>query len=129
MAKRKAKKKRPSRKKTGRKLLDIPEAEVGKLASYGCTNVEIAGFYGCDEGTIRKRFSEILTKGRESGKIRLRKKQYNTAMGGNAPLLIWLGKQMLGQTDKHHEQIGMDDNLVALFSKVVNAGSAKLRSD
>jgi len=80
--------------------LEIDAKKVEVLASYGCTNTEIAAFFECNETTIRKRFSEYLTKGRESGKIRLRKKQFEVAMSGNVSMLIWLGKQVLGQTDK-----------------------------
>ena len=86
--------------KPGRKLIDIKPEEVEALASYGCTNTEIASFFSCNETTIRKRFSENLIKGREGGKIRLRKKQFEVAMKGNVSMLIWLGKQTLGQKDQ-----------------------------
>ena len=33
-------------------------------------------------------------------KIALKKKQFDMAMKGNVPMLIWLGKQYLGQMDK-----------------------------
>ena len=79
---------------------NIDTKEVVKLASYGCTNIEIADFYGCDESLIRKSYSESLTKGREKGKIRLRQMQWTSAGNGNVAMLIWLGKQLLGQTDK-----------------------------
>jgi len=87
-------------KKPGRKLIDIDAKQVEALASYGCTVTEIAAFFDCNETTIRKRFSENLIKGKESGKIRLRQKQYEVAMSGNVSMLIWLGKQVLGQADK-----------------------------
>mgnify|MGYP007083454290 CR=1 FL=1 len=78
---------------------DIDKKEVEKLASYGCTNTEIADFFGVTEGTIRKGYSEIITKGKSELKQRLRKAQIEHALKGNATLLIWLGKQILGQTD------------------------------
>jgi len=87
-------------KKPGPKLLDIDPKKVEALASYGCTNTEIASFFGCDKSTITKRFSINVTKGKESGKIRLRQKQFETAMKGNVAMLIWLGKQTLEQSDK-----------------------------
>jgi len=87
-------------KKPGRKLLEIKAKDVEALASYGCTNSEIASFFGCDRTTITKRFSRIVAKGRDAGKIRLRKKQFEVAVAGNVSMLIWLGKQVLGQTDK-----------------------------
>jgi len=87
-------------KKTGRKLIEIKAEQVEALASYGCTNTEIASFFGCSESVIRRRFARYLAKGRNAGKIRLRKKQFEIAMKGNVSMLIWLGKQMLGQKDQ-----------------------------
>ena len=84
----------------GRPKLNIDEEQVQKLSEMQCTNVEIASFFGCDEATIRKRFSDMLTKGREIGKISLRRKQMKVAMHGNVTMLIFLGKQYLRQADK-----------------------------
>ena len=83
----------------GRKKLDISEETVAAMAFAGSPTVEIAEFHGCDEGTIRKRFSEILTKGRASRRIKLRQAQWKVAIGGNVTMLIFLGKQELGQKD------------------------------
>ena len=82
------------------KKYNIDPGQVEKLAGFGCTNTEIASFYGCDESHIRKNYSEFMTKGRDKGKIRLRQLQWNSASSGNVSMLIWLGKQILGQTDK-----------------------------
>ena len=82
------------------KKYDIDPKQVEKLAAYGCTNTEIASFFGCDESTIRKGYSEFITKGKSSGKIRLRKLQWRAAERGSVPILIWLGKQYLDQTDR-----------------------------
>jgi len=83
-----------------RPKLDIDPKKVEALASYGCLNTEIASFFGCEKSTITKRFSTQVRKGKDSGKIRLRQKQFETAMNGNVAMLIWLGKQMLDQRDK-----------------------------
>ena len=82
------------------KKYDLDTDQVEKLAGFGCTNTEIASFFGCDESLIRKSYSEFLTKGREKGKIRLRQLQWRQAERGNVSMLIWLGKQVLNQTDK-----------------------------
>ena len=82
------------------KKYNIDTEQVEKLAGLGCTNVEIASFFGCDESLIRKSYSEYIAKGKEKGKIRLRQLQMRSAEKGNVAMLIWLGKQMLGQTDK-----------------------------
>jgi hypothetical protein len=82
-----------------RPKLEIDPEQVQKLAMLQCTNVEIASFFNCDEGTIRKRFSDELRKGRESGKISLRRMQWKSCENGNVTMQIWLGKQYLGQSD------------------------------
>ena len=82
------------------KKYDIDPKQVEKLAGYGCTNTEIAGVYGCSADLIDKSYSEFLTKGRANLKKRLRKAQLDSALSGNSTMLIWLGKQMLGQVDR-----------------------------
>lgn len=84
----------------GRPKIDIDEKEVEKLASFGCTDVEIAAFFSVSQSTVRDRLGPIVAKGRENGKVRLRKRQIEMALGGNVAMLIWLGKQMLGQQEK-----------------------------
>ena len=84
----------------GRPKLDIDAEEVEKLAGMQCTMAEMAAWFGCDPQTIANRFSDETTKGREEGKMSLRRKQLSVAMGGNVAMLIWLGKQYLGQRDK-----------------------------
>ena len=85
------------------KKYKITDEEIVKLASYGCTNTEIADFYGCDESLIRKSFSDSLLKGRARGKIRLRQLQWKSAEKGNVTMQIFLGKNLLGQQDRIEE--------------------------
>jgi hypothetical protein len=95
-----------------RPLLQIDSKEVEKLASIGCSNSEIAAFFECSKDTIEGRFSAELHKGRENGKTRLRRWQLQSAEKGNVAMLIWLGKQMLGQKDKQEiDHNNSDGNL------------------
>jgi len=82
------------------KKYNIDTEQVEKLAGLGCSNTEIASFFGVGEHVIRKSYAEFLEKGRDKGKIRLRQWQMKAAERGNVAMLIWLGKQMLGQSDK-----------------------------
>ena len=93
------------------KKCNIDTKQIEKLASFGCSNTEIAEFYGCDESLIRKSFSESLLKGRAKGKIRLRQLQWKSAEKGNVTMHIFLGKNMLGQQDKI-ETSELDEPLV-----------------
>lgn len=82
-----------------RPLKDIDPRQVELLAECGCTLNEIAAKLGCHADTIRDRFSESVQKGREAGKTDLRQTQWRVAKSGNVAMLIWLGKQYLGQRD------------------------------
>lgn len=77
----------------------VPPDEVYKLAEIGCTDREIAEWFMIKEDTLRYNFAEYLTKGRAGLKRRLRAVQLTTALAGNAVMLIWLGKNILGQSD------------------------------
>ena len=94
------------------KIYDIPPHKVQELAEFGCTNTEIAQFYGCSENTIRRSYGENLTKGSAAGKTRLRQVQWEVAMKGNVTMLIWLGKQVLGQSEN---PMVLEDELVEGF--------------
>jgi hypothetical protein len=83
----------------GRDKKVIDPEEVEKLAGLGCRDREIADFFGIKEDTLRYNFADYLTKGREQLKQSLRRAQLNLALGGNAVMLIWLGKNILGQSD------------------------------
>ena len=82
------------------KKYNIDKEQVEKLAALGCTNTEIASFFGCEDSLISKSYSRNVTKGKADLKYNLRKAQYDSAINGSVPMLIWLGKQMLGQSDK-----------------------------
>ena len=88
------------KKGAGRPKAKIKAADVYELARIGCTLNEIADFHDVDVNTIRRRFKKEIVKGKSNLKQRLRKAQISTAIEGKNPtMLIWLGKQMLNQTD------------------------------
>jgi hypothetical protein len=82
----------------------IDPQQVYKLAQLGATHGEIAEFFCCDRSTISKRFSPEITKGQAELKLKLRRLQVRAAERGNVTMLIWLGKCLLGQTDKSTEE-------------------------
>ena len=92
------------KKSVGRpKKYNIPTDKLEQLASFGCTNTEIASFFGCSPDLLEKNYSEFLTKGRDKGKIRLRQLQFKAAEKGNVTMQIFLGKNLLGQQDRIEE--------------------------
>jgi hypothetical protein len=88
-------------KKVGRPKLNIDPEQVTRLARLHCTMDEMASFFGCHRDTLHNNFSAEIDKGRAEGNISLRRKQWQMAVEkGNVVMLIWLGKQMLGQVNE-----------------------------
>ena len=85
----------------GRDKVVIPEEQVAQLASYHCTNKEMADFFGVKLQTFTDNFRDIITKSKLETNQRLRKAQLDLALNKHdRVMLIWLGKNMLGQTDQ-----------------------------
>ena len=86
-----------------------------------CTREEICNILGMSEQTLTRRLKErgegnfetLLKKYGDEGKASLRRQQWKAAQGGNSTMLVWLGKQMLGQKDKH-EHGGPDGGPIPL---------------
>ena len=94
--------------KGGRPRLEIDWEKLDKMCAIHCTKREIADVLGISEDTIDRRcreeydcsFAVYYKKHASQGNMSLRRQQFQTAMKGNPSLLIWLGKQILGQTDQ-----------------------------
>lgn len=84
----------------GRPLKKVDGDMVQRLAGIGCINEEIATLVGCSTDTLVRRFADRLETGRARLKRSLRRKQVELARKGNVAILIWLGKNMLGQKDR-----------------------------
>ena len=93
----------------GRDKVVIPEEEVAQLSQYHCTNKEMADFYGVPLQTFMDNFRDIIDKNKIITKQRLRKAQLDLALNGDKTMLIWLGKNILGQQES---PISTDNNQV-----------------
>jgi homoserine acetyltransferase len=86
--------------------IEMDPEGVRRLAQIGCTVREIAHFYSVGHATLERRiqddpeFGDAYYVGKANLKTGLRKKQVEMALAGNVTMLIWLGKQLLGQRDK-----------------------------
>lgn len=81
--------------------LELDEKLIENLASVMCSHEEIAMILGCSSDTLVRRYLPLIDRGRAKAKVNIRKRQFDVAMKGNVGMLIWLGKQLLGQSDKH----------------------------
>jgi len=74
--------------------------QVRRMAACGCTDREIAYILGVSEALLRRKARQALDQGRAQLQKSLRRKQLEMARRGSVPMLIWLGKQYLGQRDR-----------------------------
>ena len=77
----------------------ISPEEIIKLSRLGCSIEEMSDWFQVPRETIKYNFSDLIAKGRSETKQSLRRAQIALALKGNATMLIWLGKNMLGQSD------------------------------
>ena len=71
---------------------------VKKLSELFASETDIAYVMGINRSTLRK-YPELMEEGKARARVKLRRAQMEKALEGNPTLLIWLGKQMLGQSD------------------------------
>jgi hypothetical protein len=91
-----------------RPLIKIDWADFDKLCGIQCTLSDLASWFDCSEDTIERAvkrekklgFADYYSQKAGKGKISLRRKQWDLAMKGDKTMLIWLGKQYLGQNER-----------------------------
>ena len=96
----------------GRPQTEINKDQFEKLCELHCTKEEIANIMDCDEKTLNAwcqrtygvTFSLVYRQKASNGKMSIRRAQFSTATKGNVTMLIWLGKQWLGQKEKSDEK-------------------------
>jgi len=94
--------------KMGRPRFVVNWQIVDKLCFIQCTELEIVSCLECSVDTInrackrekKKTFAEYRSQKAEGGKHSLRRMQFEAAKKGSGAMLIWLGKQYLGQRER-----------------------------
>ena len=93
-------------KRRGPKPRWVDPDQLQKLAQFGCTIQDVALFFGFKSRTSiktrirREPWKSAWQRGQGLGRIALRQRQWRAAEAGHTAMLIWLGKQYLGQTDQ-----------------------------
>ena len=106
----------------GRPKIKLDPGDARKLGELQCTYAEVAAFFECSIETVKRRlkddpeFCAAYKTGIENGKTSLRRYQWRAAAKGNSTMLVWLGKQYLGQRDAPRDE----ENNTAL-DKLVSA--------
>lgn len=86
---------------------------VDRLLKAGANGVQVAARLGIHPDTLYRAcdedhktgFAAYSAEKRAHGDTLIQEQQMNLAMKGNLAMLIWLGKQRLGQKDKQETEI------------------------
>ena len=78
-----------------------------------CTQTELCSILGMSDTTLNRRlqergyenFLDLYKRHNDEGRMSLRRMQWQAAENGNSTMLVWLGKQYLGQKDKQEQTI------------------------
>jgi len=78
------------------------------MCAIHCTGEEQASILGVSYDTLNRAcqrkhemsFAEYFRQKASHGRMSLRRRQYSAAMDGNTTMLVWLGKNWLGQSDQ-----------------------------
>ena len=110
------KKTKTTKKKVGRPKIELNLGELERLSRLNCTMPEISAYFDIPLRTLEDKFTnepevrKAIEKGRATGMLSLRRKQIQIMEDtNNSTMAIWLGKQMLGQTDR--QEIRQDINI------------------
>jgi hypothetical protein len=124
-----------SRSGAGRKTISIDLIQLEKLATCGCTDKDIAGFFNVSIRTIEQRrkkqpdFAEAMGRGGAKCRIAVRTAQMKW-MEKSPMMCVFLGKQLLGQRDVFPiELTGAKGKPVELTLEVLDAIVALKQKD
>ena len=125
--------------KGGRPKKDINWEQLKAMVRIQCTQEECAAVLGVDVDTLSARlreqdyasFSDFYKKYSHEGLASLRRAQWKAAVEQNNPtMLVWMGKQMLGQKDKvHNEHTGEDGAPIKVNQITLSAPDMPLPAD
>ena len=107
----------------------IDLVELEKLASLQCTDQELAAWFNVTTRTIERRrknakFAEVMERGKGRGRISIRRMQMKLLEEGNATMGVWLGKNVLGQSDYIQHQFDGGPMLMVCMPRAVSNASA-----
>lgn len=111
--------------KAGKPFTPIDYATLGELCGFMCTGEECASILGVSYDTLSRAlkrdhgltFPEFFRRHSVPALVRLRQAQFDSAVSGSIPMLIWLGKQWLGQREPD-KQI-QDDGVTELLRRIL----------
>ncbi len=101
--------------KAGRPEKEFDWKVLDSILQFGANLIDCSELLDVSEDTVQRKikseygctFTEYRAKKMGRMRVKLLQKQYEMAQNGNVALLIWLGKQHLGQSDKQENSIDL----------------------
>lgn len=116
---------------------EIDWKKVDMLLESHAPGTEVASHLGIHPETLYRTcekkfkigFSEYSRQKKEKGKSSVRVKQFQEAMQGDKGMLIWLGKNWLGQKENPQEEKEFDSKLSILLDRLLSVENAEEFND
>ena len=101
---------------------EIDLKELERLSMMQCTDEEVAAWFGVTTRTIERRrknpkFAEVMDRGKAKGRISVRRMQMKLLEQGNATMGVWLGKNVLGQTDEIRHEVTLGSHFYVVLPR------------
>ena len=111
----------------GRPRRKIDYKQLNEMCKIQCTGMECAAILGMDYDTLNRLlkqdghggFTDYFKIHSQFGKMSLRRRQYEAANEGSVPMMIWLGKNMLGQTEPKSTYESLREDAAAKRLKIL----------
>lgn len=113
-------------KKTGRPEKELDWYLLDSILQFGAKLIDCSEICKMSEDSIQRKikeahgctFSEYREKKLSNTRVKLLKKQIEVALSGNVPMLIWTGKQLLGQFDKQEVTADIKEKITLNYEKI-----------
>jgi len=114
----------------GRPRKEISRKQVENMCAIQCTALEIAGVLNISPDLLDRRckewgfdhFADFFKRYSQSGKASLRRWQFKAAEEGNTGMMVWLGKQYLGQSEKTEITAVPRPTIIELPNRTIRLG-------
>ena len=132
-------------KKTGPKgpskaMTDKDFDQLVSMIRIQCTRDEICEVLGMSDTTLTRRIAErkiegvtnfeaLYKKHQGEGKASLRREQWKAAQSGNPTMLVWLGKQVLGQKDRQEVDNKSTDGSMSMANLFDSINARRAETD
>lgn len=136
----KAKPKKTGPKGPSKPMTDKEFRQLVELIKIQCTRDEICEVLGMSDTTLTRRIAErkiegvtnfeaLYKKHQGEGKASLRREQWKAAQSGNPTMLVWLGKQVLGQKDRQEVDNKSTDGSMSMANLFDSINARRAKTD